>query len=108
MLSSLSMLREDLESILIYTLETFGEGQYWKYRELLKEAIGILQENPYIITSHERNELAKGARIYNISQLTAKASHFLLYRVNEDAQRIELARILHKSMDFKSQVPPEF
>ena len=99
--------QDDLESILDYTITTFGENQYWKYRELLKEAILVIQENPYVITSHERNELAEGARIYNISQLTAKASHFLLYRVDESNRRIELARILHKSMDFKSQIPPE-
>ena len=96
--------KADLKSILLYTLETFGENQYWKYRELLKEAIGVIQENPYVITSYQRDELSEGARIYNISQLTAKASHFLLHRVSEDTHQIELARILHKSMEVKSQL----
>ena len=98
----------DLENILTYTAEQFGEHQYWIYRQLLKEAFELLSADPFNVATREREELFKDARTYNISQPSRKASHFILYRVNEKKAKVEIGRILHKRMDFTTQVPPEF
>ena len=104
----LTIAEKDLEDILYYTAEQFGEQQFWIYRELLAEAFELLSKDPYNVSSRERKELSKGARTYNISQPGRRASHFILYRVNEKAKHVEIGRILHKSMDFEIQVPSEF
>lgn len=107
-LTFLKFAENDLENILIYTAEEFGEHQYWVYRQLLKEAFELLSEDPFNVATKEREELCQGARTYNISQPSRKASHFILYRVNEEKGKVEIGRILHKSMDFCTQLPPEF
>jgi plasmid stabilization system protein ParE len=107
-LSFLKLAESDLENILAYTAEHFGEHQYWIYRELLKEAFELLTKDPFTVSSRERNELSIGARTYNISQPDRRASHFILYRFNEEESQVEIGRILHKSMNFENKIPPGF
>lgn len=104
----LKFAEHDLENILTYTAEQFGEHQYWIYRQLLKEALELLSSDPFNVVTRERKELCKDARTYNISQPNRKASYFILYRVNKEKAKVEIGRILHKKMDFSTQIPPEF
>mgnify|MGYP000613262610 CR=1 FL=1 len=98
----------DLLDVLQYTFDNFGERQYWLYRELIKEAIDLITETPLHIASRSRNELASGARTYHISRPNFRASHILLYRINEEKQRIEVARILHETVDIDRHLPTSF
>ena len=98
----------DLIEILQYTLDNFGERQYWIYRDLIKEAVDLITSDPTYIASRARNELAKGARSYHISRPGVKASHFLLYRINESEKQVELGRILHESVDTHRHLPSNF
>jgi plasmid stabilization system protein ParE len=68
----------------------------------------LIEKNPFHIASHQRDELSLGARIYNISKPGYQASHFLLYRVNEEKHQVELGRVLHKSVDIKRHLPVDF
>mgnify|MGYP000168026645 CR=1 FL=1 len=98
----------DLHDIFEYTLKNFGQHQYWKYRDVLKQAIELIQSDPYNIASQERTKLDSEARTYNIKRPSHPVSHFLLYRVNEGEKVVELARVLHKSIDIKRQLPEDF
>ena len=99
---------QDLIDILQYTLNNFGERQYWIYRSLIKEAIDLITEEPLHVASRSRDELSTGARTYHISKPTFRASHFLLYRINQNTQEVELGRILHNNVDINRQLPTNF
>ncbi|WDE97967.1 type II toxin-antitoxin system RelE/ParE family toxin [Lentisphaera profundi] len=98
----------DLLDVLQYTFDSFGERQYWIYRDLIKETIALITETPLHVASRSRHELAADARTYHISNPKSRASHFLLYRINENEQQIELGRILHETVDIERQLPTNF
>ena len=87
---------EDLLSIFRYTLETWGEDQLWIYLGLLEAGRDFIAENPFGTGSKSREDLAAGCRIFRVGK------HYLIYRVKDT--HIEIARILHESMDFETQV----
>ena len=99
---------QDLLDILQYTLDNFGEHQYWIYRSLLKEAVDLITGDPKHVASRSREELCPGARTYHIEQPSKKASHFLLYRINEEKAHVELGRILHEKVDLRRHIPDDF
>ena len=98
----------DLLDVLQYTFDSFGERQYWIYRDLIKDAINLITETPLHVASRSRSELAPGARTYHISKPKFRASHFLLYRINQQEKQIEIGRILHESVDIDRQLPTNF
>lgn len=95
----------DIQNILENTLKDFGANQVLIYSSLIESAISDLEKEPYNIVSHLREEIALGARTYHIRHAGGKASHFILYRVNEDIKQIEIARVLHQKMDLKRHIP---
>jgi toxin ParE1/3/4 len=86
---------EDLLSIFRYTHHTWGEEQVWIYLSLLETARGRLMENPFCPGSSSREDLAAGCRTFRVGK------HYLVYRIRDEY--MEIARILHESMDFESQ-----
>ena len=86
---------KDFKSIQRYTLKTYGEKQVWKYTGLLKEGIGKLQENPNLY-GHTRPDIPQNYRACKIG------GHSLIYRI--EGQTVYLIAILHKGMDFFSQL----
>ena len=98
----------DLIEILQYTLDNFGERQYWIYRDLIKEALDLITSDPSYAASRSREELAQGARTYHISRPGFNTSHFLLYRINESEKQVELGRILHESVNTYRHLPTNF
>lgn len=86
---------EDLLSIFRYTHETWGEEQVWVYLSLLEGARDQLIENPLSTGSRSREDLAVGCRIFRAGK------HYFVYRIRDEY--LEIARILHESMDFESQ-----
>jgi len=88
----------DLLSIFRYTLDTWGEDQLRIYLELFETARDLIVENPFRPGSKPREDLAPGCHTFRTGK------HYLVYRVN--GTHIEIARILHESMDFETQVTP--
>jgi toxin ParE1/3/4 len=86
---------EDLRSIFRYTHETWGEEQVWIYLSLLEAARDQLTQNPLCPGSRPREDLAAGCRIFRAGK------HYFVYRIQDGF--LEIARILHESMDFESQ-----
>lgn len=86
---------EDLLSIFRYTHDTWGEEQVWNYLSLLEAARDQLTKNPFCPGSRSREDLAAGCRIFRVGK------HYFVYRIQDEY--LEIARILHESMDFESQ-----
>lgn len=86
---------EDLLSIFRYTYDTWGEEQVWIYLSLLEAARDQLTGNPFLPGSKPREDLAVGCRVFRAGK------HYIVYRIKDEY--LEIARILHESMDFESQ-----
>jgi len=84
----------DIESILQYTYETYGERQRQTYADALHEAFETITGNPGL--GHGRPDLSERHRAFNIEQ------HVVVYTVS--GQTVNVARILHGRMDFARHV----
>jgi toxin ParE1/3/4 len=85
---------DDFADILQYTLDTWGEVQVFKYRDILDEALLTIREHPQI--GHSRAELSAAHRIFPAGR------HIIVYRVTERA--ILVSRILHERMDLSTHL----
>lgn len=88
--------KDDLLGIFLYTLETWGEEQVPVYLNLVETAFQQITENPMTSGSKNREDIATGCRIFR------SGKHIIFYRMN--GEHIEIARILHESMDFTQHV----
>jgi toxin ParE1/3/4 len=86
---------EDFSDIYHYTVLTFGEKQYDIYEEKLKKAFTKISKMPTI--GHSRADLPKEMLCYPIEQ------HFVIYKIDETNQSINILRILYSKMDFDQQ-----
>lgn len=82
---------EDLADILQYTLETWGEAQFYAYRAVLDKALLTIQRHPQI--GHGRPELSAAHRIFPAGR------HIIVYRASDAA--VYVSRILHGRMDIR-------
>lgn len=107
----------DIEAILEWTHEGFGERARLRYEALLTRAIMAVAENPERAGSHDRPEIAAGARTYHFRHRRDRTKksigrvqrprHFLLDRTCDDGQ-VEIGRVLHDGMDLKRHLPEEY
>jgi len=86
----------DLESIWLYTIETWSAEQADKYLNLIFNEIEYLSENPNsgIDFSHTRKGYLRSKINY----------HFIFYKVNSRKGEIEIIRILHEQMDIENHL----
>ncbi|RUL84611.1 type II toxin-antitoxin system RelE/ParE family toxin [Tautonia sociabilis] len=108
---------QDIEAILAWTHEEFGEKARLRYEALLIRAILDVAEAPECVGSHDRPEIVAGARTYHLrhSRDHVKRSvgrvrrprHFLLYRTIAEGG-VEVGRILHDSMDLSRHLPDDY
>ncbi|NQX00260.1 type II toxin-antitoxin system RelE/ParE family toxin [bacterium] len=89
----------DLAGILRHTIKTWGLEQGAAYFQLLTIARTSIVNNPVLPGSKTRDDLAHGCRAFRV------AKHVIFYRVGGD--NVEIARILHESMDFSRHVGEE-
>ena len=85
----------DLEGILQYTYETYGDGQRHIYAAALDHALATITGNPGL--GHRRPDLSDRHRAFTVEQ------HGVVYTVA--GQRINVARVLHGRMDFVQHIP---
>jgi len=90
--------QRDLDSILEWTAEHFGERQAERYEGALTETFKILANDPE--RGLERSDLGKGLRSIHMRR---PGRHFVLYRENNDVLLID--RILHDSMELSRHFP---
>ena len=68
------------------------------YAVQIDDALNWLSENPFTIESKKRFDLHPDCYFYHVGK------HFIVYRFQNE--RLEVAKVLHESMDFKSQLKP--
>jgi toxin ParE1/3/4 len=95
---ALSRLAEqDIQDILQYTLEQWGEEQLETYAAALNQALHTLEHNPHL--GRSREDLYRGCRSLRVEQ------HIIFYTVREDT--LSVARVLHSKMDARRHVRTE-
>lgn len=107
---------QDIEAILAWTHEQFGDKARRRYEALLTRAIMDVAESPERAGSHDRPEIAAAARTYHLRHSrdrikttpgrVQRPRHFLLYRTTGDGQ-VEIGRVLHDGMDLKRNLPED-
>jgi toxin ParE1/3/4 len=91
--------KEDLLGIFLHTLDTWGEEQLPIYQNLLEKAMDRIADNPDLPGSKARPDLSLNCRMFRIGM------HVIVYRERHGS--LEIARILHQSMDFIRHVSEE-
>jgi plasmid stabilization system protein ParE len=84
----------DIESILQYTYETYGERQRQIYAEALHEAFETITDNPGV--GHRRSDLSERHRAFNVEH------HVVVYTVS--VRTVNVSRILYERMDFTRHI----
>ena len=95
---------QDIENVLAVTLLQFGEGQLSRYRDLIRQALSNLRADPYAPPAKHRPEIHPDARTFHIARRGKRARHLFVYRV-VDPSTIEIARLLHDSMELWRHLP---
>lgn len=105
---------QDIEAILEWTHDEFGEKTRLRYEALLTQAIIDVADDPERAGSHARPEIAAAVRTYHLrhSRNRVKKSigrihrprHFLLYRVNS-ANKVDIGGVLHDGMELRRHIP---
>lgn len=88
----------DLEAVYAYTVRRWGSNQADIYLRQLWDALEAIVETP------ERWRLRD--RVYPGCRVCVAGRHAILYRLNEHG--VEVARVLHGSMDLPRHIPPGF
>ena len=106
----------DIESVLAWTHDNFGENARLRYEALMAQAIIDLADDPERLGSASRDDLLPETRTYHLwysrnhvhSDIgrVRRPRHFVVFRFTAQDE-IEVARILHDSMDLKSHLPPD-
>ena len=90
-----ALAKKDLNAIFKYTIQNWGELQAKEYAQKISDGFDLLSKQPTIGKS--RNDLYPEALCFPIG------SHMVFYAINKNLDTsIEIARILHKRMDFAS------
>lgn len=82
--------RADIEDILNYTYQHYGERQEEVYFSALCDAMDSVESNPHI--GYEHSGLPKGYRVFPVEK------HVMIYKLK--GQTGYIARVLHERMDF--------
>jgi toxin ParE1/3/4 len=95
----------DLEAILQFTANRFGQSQRQRYAELVDMAAALLGADPMRIGSRPRDDLGPGIRSFHIElagRRRGAAAHVLYYvptTLPDRQQGVIILRVLHERMD---------
>lgn len=106
----------DIESILARSFDEFGAEAAQRYETLIVRAIADVAANPDRPSVHIRDEIGRSARTYHLANSRENVAkkpmrvkrprHFLVFRSGAK-NVVEIARVLHDSMDLPRHLPPE-
>ncbi|MDA8351407.1 MAG: type II toxin-antitoxin system RelE/ParE family toxin [Pseudomonadota bacterium] len=97
----------DFESILLWTLDQFGDVQTEIYSETLAAAVQALSAGPEQPGTKARPEIGRDLFTLHVARNGRRGRHFVLFRVDARPanRQIDVLRILHDSMDLARHVP---
>lgn len=98
----------DIEDILGWTLDQFGELQVRAYAHTISSALQALSDGPNAVGAKARSEIASGLHTLHVARNHHKGRHLILFRIgcDKDCELIEVLRVLHDSMDLIRHLPP--
>ncbi|MFN8394451.1 MAG: type II toxin-antitoxin system RelE/ParE family toxin [Bacteroidia bacterium] len=88
---------KDIENILQYTLEKWGQLQFERYYHLIDTTLNIIGYHPDCSQCRSRDELFPGCRSRSFGK------HVVFYRIANG--EVEIVRILHQMMDHSRHLP---
>jgi toxin ParE1/3/4 len=94
----------DFANILRWTAANFGASQARLYGETLVQTIHELADGPNVTGTKARDDIMRGVCTLHVARHGRRGRHLLLYRV-AGTRIIEIARILHDSMDLRRHLP---
>jgi toxin ParE1/3/4 len=90
----------DFRRIVQWTSGQFGPAQARRYAKTLSSALQELADDPLLHDVRKRDDILPGLMTLHVARNRRKGRHFILFRVfAEDAQIIDILRILHDAMD---------
>ncbi|MGO1544843.1 MAG: type II toxin-antitoxin system RelE/ParE family toxin [Gulosibacter sp.] len=99
--------RADIIETLDWSTQNFGVKVREGYEALIIAALGLIRDDPAVIGSHERVDLADGLRTIHLRacrkvvnpavRRIASPRHLVVYR--ERGEVVQVVRLLHESMD---------
>jgi len=98
----------DLEEILCWTVDQFGEAQARIYADTISAALSDLAAGPTVSGAKRRDDILKGTFTLHVARKGRKGRHFVMFRVGRapDRAAIEVLRVLHDAMDLPRHLPP--
>lgn len=98
--------QRDIEEIIEWTAEHFGERQATTYARTLIAALQTLHEGPQVAGARERNEIGKGIHTLHVARHGCKGRHFVMFRVAVGPpDTFDVLRVLHDAMDLARHIP---
>jgi toxin ParE1/3/4 len=94
----------DIEHVLRYTYQQFGQRKHDEYQQLIRLALHTLTTKPEAAPSKARPEIHPEVRTLHLARRKMRARHFILYRVSED-EFVDVLRLLHDAMDIGTNLP---
>ena len=98
---------QDIADVLAFTSAQFGEKQQKIYQRIIRDALAELAANPENLRSKPRPEIHADARTMHLGRRGKPARHLFLYRIKDD-HFVDIARLLHDSMEIQRHIPADF
>jgi len=96
----------DLDDIVSWTADRFGETQARAYESILKNALLSLRSGPSRAGPRPRPDIAPRLYALHAAGTSRRARHVIFFEV-VGSDRIDVVRILHDGMDFRSHLVPD-
>ncbi|WP_206476473.1 type II toxin-antitoxin system RelE/ParE family toxin [Microbacterium sp. KRD172] len=106
--------RADIVDALEWSVKNFGDTVRDGYEALIIAAINLIRDDPTVLGSRERDDLATGLRTLHLRACRDEVSpavrriasprHFVVYR--QVGKVIQVVRLLHEAMDIPAQRIP--
>jgi len=92
----------DLLESFLYGLERWEFEQAEKYKNELAKGLDQICENPFLLNSKSREELAEGCRSFRVNH------YYYFYKISDDDSTVLVARVLHEKMNFPDHIRGEY
>lgn len=96
-----------IDDVLYWTGKHFGEIQRRRYLAVIQFALRKLRASSSDVYLRPRAAINQNARIYHLSCIGQRASHFFVLRIMADGN-LEIGRLLHDSMDLSTHLPEDY
>jgi toxin ParE1/3/4 len=97
--------RQDFQTIIAWTADTFGRAQANSYRATLIAALRRLEGGPTVLGTLARDEIGRGRRTLHVNRTGGRGRHVILFETRDNGI-VNVLRILHDAMDLPRHIPP--